>query len=74
MVAKPALTVLAVARPQPLVGQDLDEAAGGLANRPGPIENGEARLAYLAVTRTRRRLDMGGLSWIDDHPEGRPAR
>ncbi|MEU8795013.1 UvrD-helicase domain-containing protein [Streptomyces sp. NPDC048643] len=41
---------------------------------PGPIENSEARLAYVAVTRTRQRLDMSGLSWIDDHPEGRPAR
>lgn len=41
---------------------------------PGPIENSEARLAYVAVTRTRQRLDMGGLSWIDDHPEGRPVR
>ncbi|MFE5374735.1 UvrD-helicase domain-containing protein [Streptomyces mirabilis] len=40
---------------------------------PGPIDDGEARLAYVAVTRTRQRLDMGGLSWIDDHPEG-PAR
>ncbi|MFD5519630.1 UvrD-helicase domain-containing protein [Streptomyces sp. NPDC127066] len=41
---------------------------------PGPIENGEARLAYVAVTRTRQRLDMGGLSWIDGHPEGSPVR
>jgi superfamily I DNA/RNA helicase len=41
---------------------------------PGPIENGGARLAYVAVTRTRQRLDMSGLSWIDDHPEGNPAR
>ncbi|MET8134093.1 UvrD-helicase domain-containing protein [Streptomyces sp. NPDC005251] len=39
---------------------------------PGPIENGEARLAYVAITRTRHRLDMGGLSWIDGHPEGSP--
>lgn len=37
---------------------------------PGPIDNGEARLAYVAVTRTRQRLDLGGLCWIDDHPEG----
>ncbi|MFE0332483.1 3'-5' exonuclease, partial [Streptomyces sp. NPDC058960] len=41
---------------------------------PGPIDDGEARLAYVAVTRTRRRLDMGGLSWIDHHPDGNPAR
>jgi superfamily I DNA/RNA helicase len=37
---------------------------------PGPIDDGEARLAYVAVTRTRHRLDIGGLSWIDDHPAG----
>jgi superfamily I DNA/RNA helicase len=41
---------------------------------PGPIDDSEARLAYVAVTRTRRRLDMGGLSWIDQHPDGNPAR
>ncbi|MFD5597181.1 UvrD-helicase domain-containing protein [Streptomyces griseorubiginosus] len=35
---------------------------------PGPIDDGEARLAYVAVTRTRHRLDIGGLSWIEDHP------
>lgn len=43
MVAKPALTVLAVARPQPLVGQDLDEVAGGLASRvrARPLASGQ---------------------------------
>ena len=40
---------------------------------PGPIDDGEARLAYVAVTRTRHRLDLGGLSWIHDHPEGGAA-
>ncbi|MER7183598.1 UvrD-helicase domain-containing protein [Streptomyces hyaluromycini] len=37
---------------------------------PGPIDDSEARLAYVAVTRTRHRLDIGGLSWIYDHPQG----
>ncbi len=37
---------------------------------PGPIDDGEARLAYVAVTRARSRLDLGGLSWIHDHPAG----
>lgn len=37
---------------------------------PGPIDDAEARLAYVAVTRTRKRLDLGGLSWIDHHPDG----
>ncbi|WP_046494598.1 UvrD-helicase domain-containing protein [Streptomyces odonnellii] len=39
---------------------------------PGPIDDTEARLAYVAVTRARSCLDIGGLSWIDDHPDGSP--
>lgn len=39
---------------------------------PGPIDDAEARLAYVAVTRTRNRLDLGGLCWIHDHPDGSP--
>ncbi|WP_425842319.1 UvrD-helicase domain-containing protein [Streptomyces fractus] len=31
-----------------------------------PIDDGEARLAYVAVTRARSRLDRGGLAWADD--------
>ncbi|MGW4049538.1 UvrD-helicase domain-containing protein [Streptomyces sp. NPDC004779] len=38
---------------------------------PGPVDPGEARLAYVAVTRARRRLDIGGLSWIDSRPDAR---
>lgn len=37
----------------------------------GEIDAAEARLAYVAVTRARHRLDVGGLSWIDEHPDGR---
>ncbi|GAA3778055.1 UvrD-helicase domain-containing protein [Streptomyces chiangmaiensis] len=37
---------------------------------PVTVDDAEARLAYVAVTRTRRRLDLGGLSWIDQHTEG----
>jgi superfamily I DNA/RNA helicase len=37
---------------------------------PGPIDDTEARLAYVAVTRTRTLLDLGGLSWINYHPQG----
>ncbi|AJE38679.1 UvrD-helicase domain-containing protein [Streptomyces nodosus] len=40
---------------------------------PEPIDDSDARLAYVAVTRTRWRLDMDGLSWIDHHPDGNPA-
>ncbi|QLJ02870.1 ATP-dependent helicase [Streptomyces sp. NEAU-sy36] len=32
----------------------------------GSVDDAEARLAYVAVTRTRRRLDPGGLSWITE--------
>jgi hypothetical protein len=41
---------------------------------PGPIDDGEACLAYVAVTRTCQRLDMDGLSWIDHHPDGNRGR
>lgn len=40
---------------------------------PRPIGPEEARLAYVAVTRARDRLDLGGLSWIETHPDGRPG-
>ncbi|QTD95753.1 UvrD-helicase domain-containing protein [Streptomyces cyanogenus] len=33
------------------------------------IDDSEARLAYVAVTRTRQRLDIGGLSWVHELPE-----
>lgn len=29
----------------------------------------EARLAYVAVTRARERLDLGGLAWINNYPD-----
>ncbi|MFD5292468.1 UvrD-helicase domain-containing protein [Streptomyces rochei] len=35
-----------------------------------PVDDAEARLAYVAVTRARQRLDLGGLSWIHNHPDG----
>ncbi|GAA0484711.1 UvrD-helicase domain-containing protein [Streptomyces olivaceiscleroticus] len=47
--------------------EDTDENGERL---PGPIDLAEARLAYVAVTRARRRLDLGGLSWINSHPAG----
>jgi hypothetical protein len=36
---------------------------------PPPVDDSEARLAYVAVTRARQRLDIGGLAWA--HPQGR---
>lgn len=35
---------------------------------PEPVSDTDARLAYVAVTRARQRLDLGGLSWINSHP------
>ncbi|CAM5585552.1 ATP-dependent DNA helicase Rep [Streptomyces alboniger] len=54
--------------------QDSDQHDDAGQAVPGPIDDGEARLAYVAVTRTRTRLDLGGLSWIHDHPHGTPRR
>lgn len=48
--------------------RDIRDENGQLV--PGPIDDAEARLAYVAVTRTRTRLDLGGLSWIHHHPQG----
>lgn len=35
---------------------------------PEPVNDTDARLAYVAVTRARQHLDLGGLSWITTHP------
>ncbi|MGG2465407.1 UvrD-helicase domain-containing protein [Streptomyces sp. RGM 3693] len=51
---------------------DLDERDEDGAPLPGPVDLDEARLAYVAVTRARSQLDIGGLSWINTHPAGDP--
>ncbi|MGW1878760.1 UvrD-helicase domain-containing protein [Streptomyces sp. NPDC001975] len=43
-----------------------DQPETAPAPTPQPIGESEARLAYVAVTRTRRRLDIGGLAWAHD--------
>ncbi|WP_055617854.1 UvrD-helicase domain-containing protein [Streptomyces phaeochromogenes] len=53
------------ARPQ---DSNADDPTGATPS-PDPVDDAEARLAYVAVTRTRQRLDLGGLSWIHDHPD-----
>ncbi|MFI1654774.1 UvrD-helicase domain-containing protein [Streptomyces sp. NPDC020472] len=53
--------------------KDTDEQDSQGRPVPGPIDDSEARLAYVAVTRARTRLDIGGLAWIDSHPDGRPS-
>ncbi|MCX2184987.1 UvrD-helicase domain-containing protein [Streptomyces sp. SKN60] len=52
--------------------RDTDEQDAHGKPIPGPIDPGEARLAYVAVTRARHHLDIGGLAWLDDHPAGSP--
>ncbi|MET9792796.1 MULTISPECIES: UvrD-helicase domain-containing protein [Streptomyces] len=44
---------------------DQQDAEGRLI--PEPVSDTDARLAYVAVTRARHHLDLGGLSWIDSH-------
>ncbi|MFG2778168.1 UvrD-helicase domain-containing protein [Streptomyces prunicolor] len=52
---------------------DQDESDENGDPLPGDIDDAEARLAYVAVTRARHRLDIGGLGWINQHPQGNPA-
>ncbi|MET9104779.1 UvrD-helicase domain-containing protein [Streptomyces antibioticus] len=35
---------------------------------PEPVSDTDARVAYVAVTRARHHLDLGGLTWITTHP------
>ncbi|GHH43043.1 UvrD-helicase domain-containing protein [Streptomyces candidus] len=55
---------------EPADQEETDEAGNPL---PGDIDDAEARLAYVAVTRARHRLDLGGLDWINQHPDGSPG-
>jgi hypothetical protein len=63
--------------PRVVIASDFDRSTDSAANdqatnpatSPTPIGDAEARLAYVAVTRTRQRFDLGGLSWIHDHPD-----
>ncbi|MGC0420117.1 UvrD-helicase domain-containing protein [Embleya sp. AB8] len=48
--------------------EDVEEDDGRIY--AGEILDTEARLAYVAVTRAQHRLDIGGLAWIDRHPDG----
>ncbi|MEU0726191.1 UvrD-helicase domain-containing protein [Streptomyces sp. NPDC006140] len=41
---------------------------------PEPVSDTDARLAYVAVTRARSRLDLGGLSWIESHHQASQTR
>lgn len=51
-------------------GTDTTDPSGNPT--PDPVNNAEARLAYVAVTRSRTQLDIGGLGWIHSYPDGQP--
>ncbi len=55
---------------EPVDQEETDEHGNPL---PGDIDDAEARLAYVAVTRARHQLDIGGLGWINQHPDGNPG-
>ncbi|MFF1301878.1 UvrD-helicase domain-containing protein [Streptomyces sp. NPDC058307] len=48
--------------------KDTDQLGAEGCPIPEPVNDTDARLAYVAVTRARRRLDLGGLSWIETYP------
>ncbi|WP_319753528.1 UvrD-helicase domain-containing protein [Streptomyces sp. AK02-04a] len=56
------------------IGEDFTPPAEDELGRPGRISRSEARLAYVAVTRARHQLDIGGLAWINEHPQGKPGK
>ncbi|MFB7632731.1 UvrD-helicase domain-containing protein [Streptomyces sp. NPDC056149] len=56
--------------PSVRIGEDFLEPEEDAQGRPGPISRGEARLAYVALTRARHHLDIGGLAWFNEHPQG----
>lgn len=47
--------------------QDTDQHDAQGRPIPEPVNDTDARLAYVAVTRARRQLDLGGLSWINSY-------
>jgi superfamily I DNA/RNA helicase len=56
--------------PEPMDPEETDVNGKPL---PGNIDDAEARLAYVAVTRARHQFDIGGLAWINQHPDGNPG-
>ncbi|MFI8185786.1 hypothetical protein ACIF70_35455 [Actinacidiphila glaucinigra] len=38
-----------------------------------PIDDADARLAYVTISRARTCLDLDGLTWLNDHPDGTPV-
>ncbi|MFI0425117.1 UvrD-helicase domain-containing protein [Spongiactinospora sp. 9N601] len=53
------------------IAGDFRQPAADEDGRPRAVPRGEARLAYVAITRAQQVLDRGGLEWIDDQLAGR---
>ncbi|MER5656476.1 UvrD-helicase domain-containing protein [Streptomyces sp. NPDC002131] len=53
--------------------QDTDQHDAHGRPIPEPVNDTDARLAYVAVTRARHHLDLGGLSWINTHHPATPT-
>ncbi|MFC3574238.1 UvrD-helicase domain-containing protein [Streptomyces yaanensis] len=51
--------------PPPPDSDQLDDSGHPI---PEPVSDTDARLAYVAVTRARTQLDLGGLAWIENQP------
>ncbi|WP_416956522.1 UvrD-helicase domain-containing protein [Streptomyces sp. Agncl-13] len=47
---------------------DSDQVDGNGRPIPETVSETDARLAYVAVTRARHQLDLGGLAWIENQP------
>src|SRR5262249_1639309 len=57
------------------IADDFPQPRQNLATRTTVLPNDEQlRLAYVAVTRARHRLELGSLSWIDDIAKQSPTR
>ncbi|MFJ8054027.1 UvrD-helicase domain-containing protein [Streptomyces luteogriseus] len=53
--------------------QDTDQHDAHGRPIPEPVNDTDARLAYVSVTRARHHLDLGGLSWINTHHPATPT-
>lgn len=59
--------------PRVRIGNDFTEPLDEEGN-PLPVPKEEARLAYVAVTRGKEHVDVGGLSWVNDRLERERAK
>ena len=55
--------------PNVKIGSDFPEPRDKKTGTQLPVPDALAQLAYVAVTRAKDKLDLGGLAWIHDRPE-----